>query len=181
MAVTTPVDRLFDESMQVLKAIGATEPSLSIAASDNFRKSLVLASASYFEHRISTCVEEFVHERAAGATLIVAFVRNKAISRQYHTWFKWDDNNANQFFGLFGPDFKQMMQERVKASEELRTAIRAFLEIGNERNKMIHQDFASFPLEKTLDEIYALYTQALLFVNGLPTHFRDCAPVPMAA
>lgn len=165
----------------MIKAIGTTEPSLSVAASDNFRKSLVLASASYFEHRVSTCVETFVHERASGATLVVAFVRNKAISRQYHTWFKWDENNANQFFGLFGSDFKQMMQERVKASDELRTSIRSFLEIGNERNKMIHQDFASFPLEKTLEEIYSLYNQALYFVDSLPTHMRECVPAAVNA
>ncbi len=178
MASATPVDRLYQESSSVLTALGQGEPSLVVAAGDNFRKALVLASASYFEHRVSTCVLEFVRERTNGNGLVVGFVKNKAISRQYHTWFKWDETNANQFFGLFGSAFKQMMCERVKTDESLRASIRAFLEVGNERNKLVHQDFASFALEKTLDEIYTLYRQSLLFVDGLPAYLRDCEPLP---
>ncbi len=176
MHASTPVDRLFDESDSVIRALGLSEPSLAIAAGDSFRKALVLAAASHFEHRISSCVLEFIQESANGSGIVVAFVKNKAVSRQYHTWFKWDDTNANQFFGLFGSDFKQMMGERTRASEELKNSIRAFLEIGNERNKLVHQDFASFSLEKTLDEIYALYRQSLLFVESLSTHLRECSP-----
>jgi hypothetical protein len=176
MAEPTPVDRLFAESISVVRALSASEPSLAVAASDIFRKSLVLAAASYFEHRVATCIAEFVHERASGSSLVVAFVKNKAIARQYHNWFKWDDTNANQFFGLFGADFKQMMQERVKASDNLRISIRAFLEVGNERNKLVHQDFASFALEKTLEEVYSLYQQAMLFVDELAKHLREGEP-----
>lgn len=96
----TPVDRLYDESASVIRAlVGLSEPSLAVAAGDSFRKALVLAAASYFEHRVSSCVLEFIRERADGSGLVVAFVKNKAVSRQYHTWFKWDDTNANQFFG----------------------------------------------------------------------------------
>ncbi len=156
----------------MIKAVGEGQPSLEIAASDNFRKALLLASASYFEHRISTCVLDFVHECANENELVVGFVKNKVISRQYHTWFKWDDSNANQFFGLFGSSFKQAMTGRVRASDELNASIRAFLELGNERNKLVHQDFASFHLEKTLGEIYSLYRQSLLFVDGLPLYLR---------
>jgi hypothetical protein len=174
MLDSTPVDRLFRESTEVIHALGTGEPSLAIAAADNFRKSLVLAAASYFEHRISACVGDFVHEHSRGSILIFSFVKNKAIARQYHTWFKWDENNANQFFGLFGTEFKEMMQSRTKESEELRLSIKAFLEIGNERNKLVHQDFASFSLEKTLDEIYSLYKQALPFVDSLGKNLRDC-------
>lgn len=178
MGGPTPVDRLYEESSFVITALGDGEPSLVVAASDNFRKALVLAAASYFEHRISACVLDFVHERANGNGLVVGFVKNKAIARQYHTWFKWDEGNANQFFGLFGSSFKQMMIERIKASDDLRTSIRAFLEVGNERNKLVHQDFASFSLEKTMDEIYGLYKQALLFVDELGKYLRECEPLP---
>lgn len=178
MASRTPVDRLYEESSSVIAALGRDEPSLAVAAGDNFRKALVLAAASYFEFRVSTCVLEFVHERTNGNGLVVGFVKNKAISRQYHTWFKWEETNANHFFGLFGSQFKQMMAERIKASEDLRGSIRAFLEVGNERNKLVHQDFASFSLEKTLEEIYGLYRQSLLFVDGLASHLRECEPLP---
>lgn len=174
MSDATPVDRLYEESSSVIKALGDGQPSLVIAAGDNFRKALVLAAASYFEFRVSKCVMDFVYEYANGNVMVVSFVKNKAIARQYHTWFNWSDSNANQFFGLFGSPFKQMMGERIRASNDLRASIRAFLEIGNERNKLVHQDFASFSLEKTLEEIYTLYQQALLFVDGFATHLRDC-------
>ncbi|WP_434130403.1 HEPN domain-containing protein [Methylocaldum sp. GT1BB] len=174
MGSSTPVDRLYDESVSVIHTLGISEPSLAVAAGDSFRKALILAAASYFEHRVSSCVLEFVDERANGSGLVVAFVKNKAVSRQYHTWFKWDDTNANQFFGLFGSDFKQKMVDRIKESEELKRSVRAFLEVGNERNKLVHQDFASFSLEKTLEEIYELYSLALLFVEGLSTFLREC-------
>ena len=65
------------------------------------------------------------------------------------------------------------MREEVRQSEELQLAVRAFLEVGNERNKLVHQDYASFPLEKTLDEIYDLYHRALAFVEKLPDSLRD--------
>ena len=95
MQDTTPVDRLYNESSAVIQALQRTpEVSLQVTAADHFRKALLLAAASYFEHRICNCVIEFVRERSGGSTLVESFVRNKAISRQYHTWFTWDANNA---------------------------------------------------------------------------------------
>ena len=141
-----------------------------VAASDTFRKALLIAAGSYFEYRIASCVLDHVSARSTGSVLVLSFFRNKAVNRQYHTWFKWDESNANAFFGLFGADFKRAMVDRVAKSDPLAESVRAFLEIGNERNKLAHQDFASFPLEKTMDEIYGLYGRALLFVDGLGAH-----------
>jgi hypothetical protein len=114
-----------------------------------------------------------VSERAGQSRLVASFVKNKAIARQYHTWFQWDATNANQFFGLFGPDFRTDMIEWARNSDHLRTAIEAFMELGAERNKLVHQDYASFSLDKTLEEIYALYKAALRFVEGMPNAFRE--------
>lgn len=174
MQDVTPVDRLYNESSAVIQALQSTpEISLQVTAADHFRKALLLAAASYFEHRICTCVIEFVRERSGGSTIVESFVRNKAISRQYHTWFTWDANNANQFFGYFGTDFKAAMISKVNESDELRSSVRAFLEVGNERNKLVHQDYATFALEKTLDEIYRLYQDACRFVEYLPNALRE--------
>jgi len=169
------VDRLYEEATAVIRVLEQNaEVSLQVAASENFRKVLLLAAASYFEQRVCNCVMEFVRERTGGSVLVESFVRNKAIARQYHTWFRWDESNANQFFGLFGADFKSAMIQRVNASEELRVSVRAFLEIRNERNRLVHQDFATFQLEKTLEEIYGLYQRALEFIDSLPAALRDC-------
>lgn len=170
----TAIDRLFAESAEITKALQTIpEVSLQVAAADCFRKALLLAAASYFEHRICSDVLEFVRERSRGSVLVESFVRNKAIARQYHSWFEWEANNANKFFSLFGAGFKSAMSKRIRESDGLRSSILAFLEVGNERNKLVHQDYATFALEKTLEEVYQLYRIALPFVESLSTALRE--------
>jgi hypothetical protein len=175
MPAGTAVDKLYEEATTIIQVLeGSAEVSLQVAAGDNFRKALLLAAASYFEHLVCTCVLEFVRDRSSGSMLVQNFVRNKAIARQYHNWFNWEDNNANQFFALFGSEFRSQMSVLVKSSDALNAAVKAFLEIGSERNKLVHQDYATFSLEKTLEEIYALYLRALPFVEKLPNSLREC-------
>ena len=171
----TPIDRLYLEACGIIRELQQNEQiSLQNSASDNFRKTLLLAAASYFEHRICALLMDFVKERARGSVLIEQFVRKKAISRQYHTLFDWDSGNANKFFSWFGKEFTAKMAEDVRRSEDLEVAIKAFMEIGRERNLLVHLDYATFPLEKTLDEIYALYQKGLIFIERLPKAFREC-------
>ena len=47
-------------------------------------------------------------------------------------------------------------------------SIKAFLEVGRERNRLVHQNFGSFTLEKTTEDIYGLYLDAKLFVDKFP-------------
>ncbi len=102
----------------------------------------------------------------ANDELIISIIKTKAIKRQYHTYFDWEKStNANSFFSLFGEDFKNKMAKQVKETPKLETAIRAFLQLGQERNKLVHQNFAEIVLDKTADEIYKLYQTALLFVD----------------
>ena len=103
----TAVDRLYEEATALIGVLEqSAELSLQVTAVDHLRKALLLAAASYFEQRVCRYVLEFVRERSGGSVLVENFVRNKAIARQYHTWFRWEDNNANQFFALFGGDFR---------------------------------------------------------------------------
>lgn len=68
------------------------------------------------------------------------------------------------------------MNKNIRDSTVLGSAVRAFLEVGNERNKLVHQDYATFAMEKTLDEIYQLYRDALPFVERLPLALRESDP-----
>lgn len=171
----TSIDRLYQDFQALSTHLNADgQVSFSSLVDDNFRKALLLASASYFEHRICGTIVEFMHEISAQNTLLVEFLRNKAISRQYHTFFAWDSGNANTFFGLFGAAFREYMKAEIKQDTNIDAAIKAFLEIGAERNRLVHQDFGSYSLEKTADEIYALYRAALAFVEVLPEKLRSC-------
>jgi hypothetical protein len=174
MADPTPIDRLYSEVSSVIHILKEqAEISLEISADENLRKALLLAAASHFENRICGMVLDFVREKAGGSVIVEQFVRNKAIARQYHTWFEWKDNNANKFFGLFGSEFLRFMKELVQQSDGLRDSIKAFMEIGNTRNRLIHQDYATFPLDKTMEEIFQLYQKALLFVESMPVMLRE--------
>ena len=167
-----PVERLHKDHHEIVSYFEEKgEISFQSAADENFRKSILLAAASYFEDRISEDLLEFFD--ATSNQLAVEIIRSKAIKRQYHTLFDWNAKNANQFFALFGNSFKSFMVKKVKDDDELNTAIKAFLELGLERNRLVHQNFGTFTLEKTADEIYKLYKQALVFVDVIPDKFEE--------
>lgn len=174
MSDDSSIKALYNDALAISKFLAdGGETSLFVSAKDNFRKSLLLAVASRFEEIICSHVVEFIHEKSTGSEAVINFVRNKAISRQYHTWFKWDANNANTFFGLFGDEFKRLMQSKVQAEPQLDEGIKAFLSLGNDRNKLIHNDYAIFPMEKTIEEVFTLYEKAQFFVEKVPEFLRS--------
>lgn len=99
------------------------------------------------------------------------FVLKKAISRQYHTYFTWDGNNVNSFLGLFGEEFKKEVSAIISQDEVLKEQMKAFLQLGNERNKMVHENFLVYNLEKTFDEIIQMNEKAGKFVEFLRKEF----------
>jgi hypothetical protein len=50
--------------------------------------------------------------------------------------------------------------------------MKAFVTLGEERNKMIHNNFLSYNFEKTFEEIRVLYEDAVEFLNYLKTKFE---------
>lgn len=97
------------------------------------------------------------------------------IERQYHTYFEWTGRNANKFFSLFGDAFLAECKNHVKEQKELDESIRAFLEIGSTRNQMMHENFGTFPMEKTADEVYALYQKAESFLSYIQRRLSEAA------
>lgn len=137
-------------------------------AENNFRKTILLSSASYFEKEISETVIEFAKSHTDNNELVISIIKQKAVSRQYHTYFDWDKaTNANKFFSLFGEDFKNKMIKKVKDDPQLDKSIKSFLEIGQERNKMVHQNFAEIVIDKTAEEIYKLYQDSIYFIETI--------------
>lgn len=165
------VDRLHVEFKTLVTTLGTAEPSLVSTADDCFRKLLLLSAASHFERVITETILTFVAERSPKNPCVVEFVRRKGLTRQYHALFSWDDakNGAMPFFALFGDAFKTQMKARLKDDTELDAGVAAFIELGGDRNRLIHQDLAQFVLEKTADEIFALYERAVRFPDALPS------------
>ena len=171
--IRSHVDRLYEDFHEVTEYLKGEEPSMSITADESFRKYLLLTAASYFERKIQDDLLEYIDDATNGNPRVIEFVRRKAISRQYHTLFSWDRRNANSFWGLFGESFRDSMRQMVNSDTDLDSGIRAFLELSEDRNRLVHEDLGTFSLEKTLDEIYASYTVALRFVERLPDLLRS--------
>lgn len=175
MVQTTVVDRVYKEFHDLILYLSERgEASYRNIAEEQFRKALLLTSASYFELRIGEDIIALAKQTPDTNPLLAEFVKNKAVSRQFHTFFDWGKRNANLFFGLFGRTFGAFMQSEVNNNVELDRAIRAFLEIGDERNRMVHENFGAFTSEKTVEEIYELYKIAIKFVDAIPDCFRRC-------
>lgn len=134
-----------------------------------FRKNFLLTIASYFEDEITKLLIEFTKNKSSNSDELTSFVKNKAIARQYHTYFRWDSRNANYFLGLFGEVFKAQCTKDIDKNEELSNAISAFIEIGETRNNLVHNNFATFPIEKTTEELFNLYKSAINFILYLRT------------
>ncbi|NJL06084.1 MAG: hypothetical protein HC911_14505 [Chloroflexaceae bacterium] len=173
----TIIDRIYEENNELVQHLFSEgETTFATNVSADFRKTLLLAIASYFEVRIKEDLTTFITDIVGTDHPLVHLSKRKAIERQYHTYFTWDGNNANTFFALFGDSFKDFMSGEIKRNQELRESIKAFLELGQTRNQIVHQNFAEFTLEKTPEEIYTLYKQARTFVETWPTDLRAFAP-----
>lgn len=145
----TIIDSLYNDNKALIQYLESNnEISLRNIVESNFSKTLCLSAASYFEHQIREILLDFVTERTKSDSLITSIIKIKAIERQYHTYFKWDCNNANTFFALFGSDFKDYMQRAVNNDQAIQNSIRSFLELGNLRNQLAHLDFALFPYKQ---------------------------------
>lgn len=171
----TPLETLNNEYKSIVSFLNEnSQPSLSSDVNKNFKKIIVLSSASYYEHLIQEILIEFISKESNNCTKVINFFKKKAIGMQYHTYFTWGEKdnpdkpgkNANTFFSLFGDDFKKNVESEIKADPNLETAVKAFLEIGHLRNILVHSNFAAYDLNnKTADEIFNLYKAGLPFIE----------------
>ena len=169
------VERLHDDFIALREFLqGNDGANLLYVVEENFPKSLLLAAASHFERRLTEAVKDFAREVTIEDHPLVSLIEAKAIKGQYHTWFSWRGaRNANSFFALFGAAFRQYAEAVVDRDDSLKDSIRAFLEIGRERNPLVHEDFADFRMDKTSEEIYELYRSATVFVDWFPQAIRE--------
>jgi hypothetical protein len=123
-------------------------------------------------------VLSYVEASSQKNPLVREFVRQKGLSRQYHALFQWDAKNANKFFSLFGDDFRRYAEKRVKSDTSLEDGVKAFLELGDARNRLVHEDFGNFTLEKTAEELFALFQRADAFASKIDVLLAECPTAP---
>ena len=68
------------------------------------------------------------------------------------------------------------MKNDVSSTNDLEQGIKAFLEIGDLRNTMVHEDFVSFYFNKTAEEVFQLYLNSQSFVKYLSEKLISSIP-----
>ncbi|WP_017199563.1 HEPN domain-containing protein [Arthrobacter sp. M2012083] len=162
----------FRERIEIRQQLqDAQEWSLLNVYQTDLPKILVVATASRFEREITQHIEDFYREATTydSATL---FVINKALSRQYHTLFAWNENTATSFMKLFGAECASNFKSQLDAHDWLATSVKDFLTLGRIRNELVHRDFASFPLDLTVEEVDVRSQSAERFVAAIPQVIR---------
>ncbi len=170
--MSQPIKNLVDEAEDLKKfLIDNAQLSLSISVDEHFRKVLLLSCASLYEKELCEMLKAFIVKETKNC-MIHSFVTNKAIERQYHTYFQWKDlKNINSFLGLFGEEFKSKISNEISSNSDLKMQMKAFLEIGSERNKLVHENFLIYKLNKTFQEILILHSNAEKFLTYLKSLF----------
>lgn len=164
------VEKIYSDNREILEYLNTqNEISFRVDLDSKLKKIILMSSASYFEKLVTDMLEEYAIKATNSNVMLVAFIKNKAISRNYHTLFDWKASNINGFLGLFGDTFKEDVKADIESDDSLKSAIKSFLLIGSERNKLVHINFASFLIDLTSDEIFEHHQNALKLVDYLRT------------
>ena len=74
--MATSVDTLYSDFLALVTLLD-NEPSLLTTVNDNFRKSILLSAASYFEYALSNAVHEFIVEVSSASLMVSSLVKRK--------------------------------------------------------------------------------------------------------
>ena len=177
--INNRIDELWNDHRALVTHLQAdNQLQLLSRVEEAFSKTLMIAAASYFEVQLTQAIMTLYIESTQGAKVLAQFVRRQAIGRRFAQLFQWgsetkSERNANSFYTLFGADFGDYMKQKVREDQHLDDSVKAFLEIGNLRNQMVHGNYADFQLNKTVDEVYGLYKVATKFVDEFPDAIRE--------
>lgn len=168
----TIIDTLIDRHSKVVLFLEQQEElTLKIDVENEFRKVLVLSIGSFFEDLITNAVMDLA--RSTNSIKIENFIKRKAITRQYHTFFSWDEKNINSFLKLFGDEFKTITSSTIKDNASLSNGAVSFLRLGSRRNMLVHENFAASPIDWTTEEIITMYRESLDFINYLSEQVKN--------
>ena len=166
------VDDFYSNYEELSAEIETKKASLRIWVNESYRRVLVLTIANHLETEVRALIQELIKKRS-GSELVYSFL-SISMERQYHTYFDWEARNANKFFSLFGERFKNEAVKDVASDDKLEEGILAFLEIGNTRNILMHENLHIVDIgNKTAKEFYESFKAATVFIDYLAKKFES--------
>jgi RiboL-PSP-HEPN len=167
------VERVYHELSAVRDLLRAQGTASDVVAYEELgAKTLLLCAASYFERTICSSLLD-VAKDTGSTTLFCTFIEKQALERKFHSMFDWDRSNANKFFGLFGQEFSGWIRRQIKDDSAIEQSVREFMFVNNQRNILVHGNFAAVSAGITFDEAWDKYITALKFVEWLPPKLRE--------
>lgn len=137
-----------------------------------FNSIFLLSAANSFEQYFESEFPKIFS--AQKENLHYNFLLNQALKRKYFTLFNWREKNANQFFGLFGSDFKSKMTTYRKQDENFEKAESQFLLLGQYRNLIVHSGMnPKTVLLPSIDSVYEMFTESLYFCDTFFTKLSE--------
>lgn len=170
----SPIELFYQDSLRVLERLGGQDTSAEAWLRATLARTLVLVAVSYFEAELTAGLEA-AYRRCLGEIPLLRLVQRKAIEMQFHSLFDWSGHNANRFLNFFGEPFPEKVREALRQRQES-SADAAFIEIGALRNRLVHRGFATYPVDKTLEELHGLARRADLFVRVVLDEIGRCGP-----
>lgn len=167
------VERVHGELVLIESIIAQSgDMSAATAFASHSAKVLLLTGASYFERAIIGAIEQHVHS-GTSSPLVKHFTLHQSVERKFFALFDFsaDTKNINGFLSKFGPDFSQWAKEDLKTSGVSADIQLAFLDLCRLRNSLVHNNYATFDINKTLSEVRSDFDKAMKLVTWIESAF----------
>lgn len=176
------VERIHEELKAIGQIVGASNDVSAITDyGAHSAKALLLAGASYFERRIISSIEDHVNT-VTMSDVVRHFVLHQAVERKFFALFDFnaDTKNINAFLSKFGPAYNKWAKDDIKLAGVEKSQL-YFLNFCRLRNSLVHNNYATYDINKTLDEVWAEFAKAALLVSWIESSFKRFNKVVIAA
>lgn len=127
------------------------------------RKYIILSIGSYIEDRISNILKKYFE--SFNNSIISNFTNKFAIERNFYKMFDWKSDTISHFLNLFGDEFKENFEEKIKLDKKLEDGMLSFIQLIRYRNNLIHRNVLSQQLDLSISDIQTLYNSSFYMID----------------
>lgn len=149
------------------RLLETADPSIIVDAQAVYSKAMILAAGNWFERKVSEVLVDFARVHSNGDLRVVELVRQRAVARQFHTLFDWEQQVPSRFLALFGDRFKDASIREIKASETLASGARDFMTLVAQRNALAHAQALDEEPPFTAAEVFTKFNSGAEWVRWL--------------
>lgn len=156
------IDDQYTQAKSLIKYLtDKNEISLLSYAEVNLTKNFLLQCTSLHEDELMGILRAFADKSADPK--LSEFVKRSILDMRYFRIFFNENNNINKFLGFFGDEFKELFIAEINRNDSLDVGVKSFIGLAKLR-ELIHKNLATFSLDKTLDEVYQMHNETLVFI-----------------